>query len=285
MTDVTLHDGSSLALEVAGAGPTVLLPVDPCVAVGEQADAMRRWGVDPALGRSLVDGLSDVFRVVAFDYQGHLMRRPRPSALTPDAVAADLLAVADAAGADRFAFYGYSWLGLSGLQLAIRTDRLSALAVGGFPPVDGPYAAMLRVTTAAHEMAGRNPNGPQFAQRSTDGADDYDWSTVEVSMTEGQTRQFVTLYQALQGFDDRAVQAQIRCHRLCWAGARDSIPYGEGWGGVTVDIAGALAANRAELESCGWDVRMLAGLDHTQAMQPVHVLPVLRPWLASCLIP
>jgi hypothetical protein len=34
--------------------------------------------------------------------------------LTADAVAADLLAIADAVGADRFAYYGYSWLGWPG---------------------------------------------------------------------------------------------------------------------------------------------------------------------------
>jgi hypothetical protein len=31
----------------------------------------------------------------------------------------------------------------------------------------------------------------------------------------------------------------------------------------------------------GWEVRVLEGLDHTQAMQAVHVLPILRPWLVG----
>jgi len=30
-------------------------------------------------------------------------------------------------------------------------------------------------------------------------------------------------------------------------------------------------------------VRVLEGLDHTQAMQAVHVLPILRPWLLGTL--
>ena len=29
----------------------------------------------------------------------------------------------------------------------------------------------------------------------------------------------------------------------------------------------------------GWEVRVLEGLDHTQAMQAAQVLPILRPWL------
>jgi hypothetical protein len=111
--------------------------------------------------------------------------------------------------------------------------------------------------------------------------EDYDWSTVEVPTTKAQTRQFVTLYQALRGFDDRAAQARISCPRLCFAGSADEICYGEGWGGVTLSIAGAITDRRAELESAGWDVRVLDGLDHTQAMQPANVLPVLAPWLTS----
>ena len=81
------------------------------------------------------------------------MANPAPGTLTPDALAADALAIADAAGAGTFAWYGYSWLALTGLQVALRTDRLWALAMGGYPPVDGPYAAMLDVTRAAHALS------------------------------------------------------------------------------------------------------------------------------------
>ncbi|MEV0262466.1 alpha/beta hydrolase [Streptomyces sp. NPDC050617] len=284
--EATLHDGDSIALEIHGAGPAVLLPVDPRPTEGPQAEEMRRWGMDPALGRTLIDGLGDRFRVVAFDYEGRVMAAPKPDTLTPGNVAADLLAVADAAGADRFAYYGYSWTALSGLQLAIRTDRLSALVMGGFPPLGGPYSEMLRVTSAAHEMSVRGPaaSTPGSSRESSgQSVGDYDWSTVEVSATEAQTRQFVTLYQALQGFDDRAAQAGVGCPRLCFAGSADDIPYGERWGGVTVRIGSEVVKRRAELEAAGWDVRVLDGLDHTRAMQPANVLPVLRPWLTTAL--
>ncbi|QXE37492.1 alpha/beta hydrolase [Streptomyces sp. GMY02] len=287
MTEAELHDGSHIELEIHGTGPTLLLPVDPRPATGAKADELRRWGVDPALGRSLIEGLSDRFRVVAFDYEGHVMETPKPDTLTPGNVAADLLAVADAAGAGRFAYYGYSWLALSGLQLAIRTDRLSALVMGGFPSIGGPYAEMLRVTMATHEMAAHRTSDPArstppYSEQSPgDSVEDYDWSAVEVSMTEPQTRQFVTLYEALQSFDDRAAQPRITCPRLCFAGSADEIPYGESWGGMTVRIADAVISGRSELETAGWDVRVLDGLDHTQAMQPANVLPVLKPWLAS----
>jgi len=282
MTDATLHDGSTIEIETHGAGPTLLLPVNPHPITGPQAETMRRWGADPALGHALIKGLSDAFRVVAFDYEGQCQRRPKPETLTPANVARDLLAVADAVGADRFAYYGYSWLALIGLQLAMRTDRLSALIMGGFPPLSGPYAAMLRVTTVAHEMAvkaaAQTDEGAANQQPAIEAGD---WSSVQVTVSPDQTRQFVTLYQALQGFDDRTAQAHITCPRLCFAGSADEIQYGPQWGDVLVSIAGPIIAERAELKRLGWEVRVLEGLDHLQAMQAKQVVPLLHSWLAS----
>ena len=282
MTNATLHDGSTIEIEIHGTGPTLLLPVNPQTVAGPSAETMRQWGADPALGHSLIKGLSDAFRVVAFDYEGECIRRPKPDTLTPANAASDLLAVADAAGAERFAYYGYSWLALIGLQLAIRTDRLSALIMGGFPPLNGPYAEMLSVTTAAHEMAieaaAQNDEGIARQQTAVEAGD---WSSVQITVPPEQTRQFVTLYQELQGFDDHAAQAQITCPRLCFAGSADEIQYGAKWGDVLVSIAGPIIAERAELKSLGWEVQVLDGLDHLQAMQAKQVVPILRPWLTS----
>ena len=284
MPEATFHDGSTIEIEVNGEGPTLLLPVNPQPVTGPQAEAMRQWGADPALGHSLIAGLRDVFRVVAFDYEGHLLRTPQPDSLTPANAVSDLLAIADAAEAKRFAYYGYSWLALIGLQLAIRTDHLTALVMGGFPPLGGPYAAMLRVTTAAHEMAvAAAAKTDEVAADQQPAVEAGDWDSVQVTVPPDQTRQFVTLYQALQGFDDRAAQAHITCPRLCFAGSADEIQYGPKWGDVLVSIAGPLIGERAELESLGWEVRVLDGLDHLQAMQAKHVLPMLRSWLASSL--
>ncbi|GAA1414189.1 alpha/beta fold hydrolase [Catellatospora coxensis] len=277
MASVRLHDGSTIEFEAHGDGPVLLLPVDPTPLEGPKAEAMRAWGADPALGRSLIDGLRDRFRVVAFDYEGHVMAHPKPETLTPANAARDLLAVADAAGADRFAYYGYSWLGLLGQQLALHTGRLSALVMGGYPPVGGPYAAMLAVTEAAHAASLAAVQNPPAPTETVPG----DWSTVSVVTTVDQTRQFVTLYESLRDFDDRAAQPSLTCPRLCVVGSADTIEYGEQWGGVTVDIAGPVLRERAALEALGWDVAVLDGLDHMQAMQAAAALPVLRPWLES----
>ncbi len=315
MVEARLSDGTTIEVAIAGSGPSILLAVDPHPAQGSRADELRRWGVNPELGREIIDGLSDRFRVIAFDYEGHLAAHPQPDSLTPGIIASDLLAVADASGADRFAYYGYSWLAVAGLQLALRTDRLTALAMGGYPPIDGPYDEMLRVTAAAHDLAraaeeatttttGTDPttdpttNPPDSAASvespawdgttawAEDGAGgaDYDWSNVEMALSEPQTRQYRTLYRDLQGFDDRAIQEGLTMPRLCFAGSHDAIDYGEKWGDVHVDIVGPLIRKREELEKLGWRVQVLDGLDHTAAMQPNAVLPVLRPWLTAALL-
>lgn len=270
-THATLHDGSRIEIEIHGQGPTLLLPVNPIPVEGPQAEQMQQYGVDPALGLNLIKGLSDVFRVVAFDYEGHVMHTPKPHTLTPDNAAADLLAIADAAQTDQFAYYGYSWLAVIGLQLAIRTDRLSALIMGGYPPLNGPYDGMLRVTSATHAIA----NGTQIEEED-------EWSGM--SLSADQTQQFMTLYQALQGFDDRATQSQITCPRLCFVGSADEILYAKQWGDVLIDLAGPIIRGRTELEKLGWEVQVLERLDHTKAMQAPAVLPIIRPWLISRLI-
>ncbi len=275
MPEATLHDGSTIEIEIHGAGPALLLPVNPQPVTGPLAEQMRQYGADPALGQSLIDGLRDVFRVVAFDYEGQCIRIPKPDTLTPANIASDLLAVADAARVDRFAYYGYSWLAMIGLQLAIRTGRLSALIMGGFPPLNGPYEEMLRVTTATYEMAaGARPMPP---------AGESEWS--EMTLTRDQTRQFVTLYQALRGFDDRAAQARLACPRLCFVGSKDEIQYPQSWENVYVSLADPIVQGQAELHDLGWDVQVLDGLDHIQAMQAKYVVPMLRSWLIARLRP
>jgi hypothetical protein len=98
--------------------------------------------------------------VVAFDYEGHLFQVPKPDTLTPANVVGDLLAVADCRRRRPVRLLRLLLAGLAGLQLAIRTDRLAALVMGGYPPLDGPYAQMLQVTKATHQMAVTNAASP-----------------------------------------------------------------------------------------------------------------------------
>jgi pimeloyl-ACP methyl ester carboxylesterase len=284
MIEARLHDGSALPVTVLGDGPAILVPVSTSVVDDETAEQMRAWGADPNLGRTLTTGLADAgLRVIAADYEGHLARHPKPDTLSAGAVAADLLAVADAAGADRFAYYGYSWLALAGLQLAVRTDRLTALAMGGFPPSDGPYEAMLTVTRAAHRMALDNV-GKQPDPAATE-AQPGDWDAVEFTQSPDQTQQYVTLYESLQSFDERAALDRLSVPRLVFAGADDNITYGPKWDSAYVAIADAVRGNRDELTKRGWTVELVPETDHMSAMQAATVLRILTPWLTANVLP
>lgn len=283
MPTARLHDGAALDVTVLDAphaeAPTVLLPVSTRLVDGPQAEAARAWGADPNLGHALAAGLADAgYRVLAADYEGHLAEHPKPTTLTADAVAADLLTVADAAGTERFAYYGYSWLALAGLQLALRTDRLTGLAMGGYPPLGGPYEAMLTVTRAAHDLAVAHRDSPPPASGAA--PEPGDWDSVEMTASPEQTRQYVTLYESLRGFDDRA-SLRLDVPRLAFVGEDDDITYGPGWGDVEVVIAGAVRSHRGELEEHGWRVETLPGRDHLAAMRADAVLPLLVSWLAG----
>jgi glutaredoxin-related protein len=281
ITQATLHDGSRIPVAITGDGPAVILPVRHEPYDEATAGAMRAWGGDPDVGPTLVDGLASRFRVVAADYEGHRMANPAPETLTPDALAADALAIADAAGAATFAWYGYSWLALTGLQVALRTDRLWALAMGGYPPRDGPYAGMLAVTRAAHALSAAAAAAPPVEADEPVEVTPGDWDSVQVRTSEAQTGQFVTMYEALASFDDRAALGELTIPRLAFAGDMDRIEYGPAWGDTIVRIGEPLAANREALEAVGWAVRMLPGLDHMSAMRRDVVLPLLRDWLEA----
>jgi pimeloyl-ACP methyl ester carboxylesterase len=293
-TRARLHDGTSIPVTVRGEGRAVLVPARLEPQPEMEAEVMRQWGGEPELGANLFAGLTPHFRVIAADYEGHRLEYPAPRSLTPDNVAADLLAIADAAGVDRFAYYGYSWLALSGLQLALRTDRLWALALGGFPPIGGPYREMLAVTRAAHAAAtaGTATSTGQAGETGQAGWDEQapdagamepvepgDWDNAAGVTDERITRQFVTLYEALHDFDDGSVALPPGLAKLAFAGSDDHIEYGKRWGGVDVRMAEPLLTHADRLAADGWTVRVIPGLDHLGAMHSAVVLPVLLPWL------
>jgi hypothetical protein len=100
-------------------------------------------------------------------------------------------------------------------------------------------------------------------------------------MSKDQTQQYVTLYRALQFFDDRTAQSRITCPRLCVVGSSDNIQYGDRWRNALVSIGAAVERNKHYLEQLGWTVHLLADLDHMQAMQANRILPAVEPWLSE----
>jgi glutaredoxin-related protein len=285
---VTLHDGSALEVGLTGnsSAKVIMLPGAKKTVYGDEAESLAMWGVDPEAGKKLVEGLSDKFRVLYFDYEGHRFAHPRPDQLTAQSVVTDFLRIADEMKVESFSYYGYSWLAVAGLQLAVRSGRLESLIMGGYPPFEGPYREMLIVTQKAYEQTLNTYERSGKGLIAGTSPEEIDWDTVQVSTTSAQTKQFVTLYQSLTEFDDRKVQHLLPIPKLAFAGDKDTIVYGENFGGVTVDIAGLLQKHKAELQRAGWDVELLCGdgMDHTKAMHPGEVLPLIKPWLIEKLL-
>ncbi len=179
---------------IGSAGAIGILPRISSAAVLEQPSLPHTVkGTGPALitfDRALasLDSLTEHYRVIAMDYPPAEILNSQSNAVfdafTPERVCADILAVADMEGASRFAFYGYSWGGVVGLQLATRTNRLSALVCGGWPPLGAPYNDMPKAT--------------------------------------GQSI-FTTFYRSIQQWPEREAISRIACPRLAFAGRDDVI--------------------------------------------------------------
>ncbi|MEK4237164.1 alpha/beta fold hydrolase [Paenibacillus sp. FSL H7-0714] len=277
---LTNHSAIEVGLTGGSDRPTIMLPIAKKSVYNQEAENLKLWGVDPELGKHFVEGLADTFQVLYFDYEGHLFQHPVDN-LTVDHIVKDLLLIADEMNVKSFSYYGYSWLALIGLQLAIRTNRLESLVMGGFPPYNGPYQEMLIVTQKTHTQALNNQN--EVAEKNsieTENPDEIDWDNIKVSMDTRVTAQFVALYESLTSFDDRSIYQLLSLPKLAFAGENDTIVYGENFGNVTVDIAGILKKNSTKLCDLGWDVEVLTGsqMDHTKAMQPAMVIPLIKPW-------
>ena len=209
-----------------------------------------------AVLRGYLDRLVDRYRVLLVDYPSiGASRDIAPTDLSVDRVCADLLGVASAAGFERFAYWGYSWGGAVGLQLAHRTDRLSALVVGGWPPLGGPYAGILEATRL--KQAAPEP------------------SSLKVLRSAAQYRQWETYYASMGDWDEARSVARIACPKLVLFGGEGDLVEA----GVPVPIASTIRAHRAELEGQGWEVVEIPGHGHGVTVLPELVVPPVRRFL------
>ena len=253
----TAHDGAPIYFEVHGKGEKTILLASVPVRVPEvlNDDPATKTMVEISMAQknAYIDALGDRYRLILFEYPGEL----KMYTLTPGNVARDYLAIADAAGVDRFGYVGYSFACVAGIQLALRSDRMTALACGGFPPIDGPYADMLKVTRAWYEDPSATFNGIPGGPPEV-------------------TRQFVTYYEALGSFNDRAIQGKLTMPRLSWIGAEDQLILN---GTGLTHMGHAVEKSREKLEKAGWNILVLPGMDHLEAGSIETALPIVKNWL------
>jgi pimeloyl-ACP methyl ester carboxylesterase len=199
--------------------------------------------------RGYYDQLTDRYRVVVITDPATDNSPAGIASLTADRVCADILAVADAAGVDRFAWYGFSFGSVVGLQLASRTSRLSALVCGGWPPLGGQYAETLAYAEA-EAAQGR-------AITST-----------------------VTFYRSIRGWPEREAVSKFTCPRMAFAGNKDEFVAGS----QRIRIGPLIAEHRPELERMGWTVQLIDGFGHELGGRPDVIMPILRQFLDPILL-
>ncbi|GAA0137118.1 hypothetical protein YSY43_39590 [Paenibacillus sp. YSY-4.3] len=110
-------------------------------------------------------------------------------------------------------------------------------------------------------------------------------------LVHGLADQFQVLFFDYEGHlfshpNPEGLTAEQVVPKLVFAGEQDTIVYGEKFGSVKVDIIGLLEKNKQHLINMGWDVEILKGrdVDHTKAMQPAAVLPLIKPWFIAKLL-
>jgi hypothetical protein len=223
-----------LRFEERGSGPTLL--VGHPITLGDR---------DAAVSKGYIDRLSERYRVIVMEPLIAEADAPfGPDSVTVERVAADILAVADAADVDRFAWYGFSFGAVVGLQLAIRTDRLTAFVCGGWPPLGGPYAAASASSSWSAANGGMKLDAAYYRN-------------------------------LLKDWNEQAAIARIRCPRMAFTGAEDTFTAG----GQEVRIGPTLRERRDELERMGWTVRLVEGFGHELGQHPEATVPIIREFL------
>jgi pimeloyl-ACP methyl ester carboxylesterase len=153
-----------------------------------------------------IDALSERFAVVLASPRGYQAstRLPETQAYDTDLLVADLLAVCDHAGLERFSVLGYSLTAAMAAWLACEATRVEAVIVGGFPLL-GSYESVFR--RAQHKAA-------ELTR---------DESAAEVQGREFDPRAVLAFYQALAQLPDGALIADVKCPVLAFWGTNDTL--------------------------------------------------------------
>jgi pimeloyl-ACP methyl ester carboxylesterase len=134
-------DGTRIAYDVAGSGPALIL-------LHGGGQTRRVWHEGGYVAR-----LTPEFTVITVDMRGS-GESDKPdvaSGYEIEKLRRDVLAVADAAGADRFILWGFSYGANIGRYLAVSSDRVRSMVYVGIPfgrPVDPVFERGIREFSA-----------------------------------------------------------------------------------------------------------------------------------------
>ena len=216
-----------------------------------------------AFSQGYVDGLSDRYRVIVADWPRGMGQSSTSASwhMTADNAVADILAIADAAGAETFAWWGYSYGGAVGLQLAARTDRVSALVVGGFPPLWQPLSDML---LALHQMEDQ----------------------LELAGLTGESsfllnQDSIHFYTSIAQINQLDLLDKITAPRMVYHDVDDTV----GIGGMVHDLSRRTREGADTLKARGWEIQwMETGMAHYGLRDYQKNLDAFAPFLDRVLL-
>ena len=209
--------------------------------------------------RQLLETLTEKYQVLYVDYPRGTGQStgPLPGDINPDTVAEDYVAVADAAGIDRFVAMGYSWGAGFGIHVASRTKRCAGLAIGGWPVLGAPYVEILEGSGAVSSGLPADTAAGQVMRSNTKF-----YADIVADIGSGDW----TEEDAVESMRDRAGLLYL------YVGSEDvGVPSMN----LTLPVAEPIIQNKARLEAAGWQVDVIDGYDHMNLTLDAWVPSVL----------
>ncbi len=249
----TAPDGVRIAYETVGSGPPVIL-------LHGGGQSRRNW-----IDAGYPARLADRFQVIAMDFRGNgESGRPRRVAdYAPERMCADVLAVADACGADRFDLVGYSLGGNVGRYLTRLTPRIARfvmIGVGFGPGASGAFKTRLEAMLAPFEPLLAS-GGDEASVAALPPAQQAQWRDPNMGP-------LVALFRALIDYPPLE-PADVPCPALWLVG-----------GGNEVGALAEVERLRDGLPATQVRLQIVGDLNHAQELEAVdQMLPPIRAFL------
>jgi 3-oxoadipate enol-lactonase len=200
-------------------------------------------GTDTGLFDAQVTAFADRYRVIRYDLRGHGRSEVVPGACTVADLAADVLALLERLGVERFCYVGVSIGGAIGQQLALtvpeRVEKLAVIASAAQfadPPSWAVRAEQVRDKGTEFLVPSRTGTWftPEFAEREPAAVQRL-LAMLRATPAEG----YASCCEAIGAFDVRERLGEISAPTLVLAGAEDPATTGEMMRELAEGIPGA----------------------------------------------
>jgi 3-oxoadipate enol-lactonase / 4-carboxymuconolactone decarboxylase len=202
-------------------------------------------GTDHCLWAPALAHLTRAFRVIRFDMRGHGASEAPTGEYSLERLARDALAVADAAGAQRFHYAGISLGGMIGMWLGAHApERIDRLVLSNTSPYFGPegWAARIAAVKAGGMAAVADVVMGRFFTPEFVAASDERYATARRTLLDVDPSGYAGCCAAIRDMDLRDVLGRISAPTLVIGGARDQATPPEQGRAIANAIPGAAYA-------------------------------------------